>query len=135
MFDLTWDKPEPLIPRRFRLEVDERMSARGEVLKSVEADQVMEAGGFFREHGIESVAICFLNSYANPANELAAAAAFAAACPEIALTASVGVLPESGEYERTSTAAVNAYVLPYCAAIWSDCKPHFARWASPRHSL
>ena len=112
MFDLTWDKPEPLITRRYRLEVDERTLADGTVPRPLALADVLEAGAFFAEEGIESVAICFINSYKNPVNERAAADAFAAAFPQIAVTASVDVLPETGEYERTSTTAVNAYVLP-----------------------
>ncbi|MDR3474092.1 MAG: hydantoinase/oxoprolinase family protein [Devosia sp.] len=112
MFDLNWDKPAPLVPRRYRLEVDERMSAQGDVLRPVNAEDIRAAGRVFRNEGIESVAICFLNSYRNPANERQAARIVAAEFPEIALTASIDVLPEAGEYERTSTTVVNAYVLP-----------------------
>ena len=112
MFDLTWDKPEPLVARRYRLEARERIAADGAVLAPLELADVLEAGRFFAAEGIESVAICFLNSYRNPAHERQAAAAFAAAFPAIAVTASVDVLPEAGEYERCSTTAVNAYVLP-----------------------
>jgi N-methylhydantoinase A len=112
MFDLTWDKPEPLIARRYRLEVAERTFADGTIAIPVDADGVCAAGAFFAAEGIASVAICFLNSYRNPANERAAADILASAFPDLAVTASVDVLPEAGEYERTSTAAVNAYVLP-----------------------
>ncbi len=112
MFDLTWDKPEPLIARRHRLEANERIAASGEVLRPLDVSDILAAGRFFRAEGIESVALCFLNSYRNPAHERQAAELFAKAFPEIFVTASVDVLPEAGEYERTSTAAVNAYVLP-----------------------
>ena len=112
MFDLRWEKPAPLVPRRYRLEVDERVGADGGVLRPLDVAGVLAAGHFLAAEGVESVAICFLNSYLNPANERAAAEAFAAAFPGIAVTASVDVLPEAGEYERTSTTAVNAYVLP-----------------------
>ncbi len=115
MFDLRWDKPEPLVPRRHRIEVAERTLADGSVLTPVDPDEVREAGRFLVAEGIVSVAICFLNSYANPANERAAAAALAEAYPGLAVTASIDVLPEAGEYERTSTTAVNAYVLPALA--------------------
>lgn len=112
MFDLTWDKPEPLVARRYRLEVTERTHADGSTSIPVDAHGVLSAGAFFRAEGIESVAICFLNSYRNPENERTATRIFSQAFPEIAVTASVDVLPEAGEYERTSTAVVNAYVLP-----------------------
>ncbi|MEW6630789.1 MAG: hydantoinase/oxoprolinase family protein, partial [Pseudomonadota bacterium] len=112
MFDLTWDKPEPLVARRYRLEVTERTLADGAIAMPVDPDGILSAGALFRAEGIESVAICFLNSYRNPENERVASRLFAEAFPEIAVTASVDVLPEAGEYERTSTAVVNAYVLP-----------------------
>jgi N-methylhydantoinase A len=112
MFDLTWEKPQPLVARRYRMEADERTAASGEILTPVNIDHVLAAGRFFRAEGIESVALCFLNSYRNPRNELAAEVAFKAAFPDIWITSSVSVLPEVREYERTSTTAVNAYVLP-----------------------
>jgi len=112
MFDLTWDKPEPLVVRRYRLEARERVRADGTVMTPLALEDVLEAGRFFAAEGIESVAICFLNSHKNPVHERQAATAFAAAFPDIAVTASVDVLPEAGEYERSSTTAVNAYVLP-----------------------
>ncbi len=112
MFDLGWDKPEPLVTRRYRREVDERVMADGTILRPIDIAGILEAGQFFRAEGIESVAICFINSYKNPANERNAARVLLEAFPEIAVTASVDVLPEAGEYERTSTTAVNAYVLP-----------------------
>jgi hypothetical protein len=59
MFDLTWDKPEPLVARRYRLEVAERTHADGSISVPVDADGVLSAGAFFRAEGIESVAICF----------------------------------------------------------------------------
>ncbi|MER9234731.1 hydantoinase/oxoprolinase family protein [Mesorhizobium sp. M0622] len=112
MFDLTWDKPEPLVARRYRLEVAERTLADGTINIPVDPDGVLAAGAFFQAEGIESVAICFLNSYKNPENERIAARVFSQAFRQIAVTASVDVLPEAGEYERTSTTVVNAYVLP-----------------------
>jgi N-methylhydantoinase A len=115
MFDLRWTKPDPLVARRHRREVPERTSADGSVLTHVDIDAVHEAGRFLVAEGIASVAICFLNSYANPKNERTAVRALAEAFPDLVVTASVDVLPETGEYERTSTVAVNAYVRPALA--------------------
>ncbi|RQR35478.1 hydantoinase/oxoprolinase family protein [Burkholderia sp. Bp9143] len=112
MFDLTWDKPVPLVERRYRLEIDERTLASGEVHRPTPIDEVVKAGEFFRSEGVESVAICFINSYKNRENEATALAAFQEHFPEISVTASISVLPELREYERTSTTVVNAYVLP-----------------------
>lgn len=112
MFDLTWEKPEPLVARRYRLEVAERTLADGTIMTPVNSDGIKRAATFFEAEGIEAVAVCFLNSHRNPTNERLAAELLARACPGIAVTASVDVLPEAGEYERSSTVAVNAYVLP-----------------------
>jgi N-methylhydantoinase A len=112
MFDLTWDKPLPLVPRRLRLEIDERIDAHGEVLKPLDRDEVIGTTRALVEAGVESLAICFINSYRNPAHEIAAERAIVEIFPDLTVTSSVSVLPEQREYERTSTAVVNAYVQP-----------------------
>lgn len=112
MFDLTWWKSEPLVSRRFCREADERTNAKGEVLRALDPAEIIAIGKDFEAEGIESVAICFLNSYLNAENERVALETFAEHFPDIWVTASISVLPEIKEYERTSTTAVNAYVLP-----------------------
>ncbi len=115
MFDLTWDKPLPLVRRQLRREIDERIDARGHVLKPIDQDEIARVAGELVALGVESLAICFINSYRNPAHELIAERVLRRAFPAIPVTASVSVLPEQREYERTSTAVVNAYVLPVMA--------------------
>jgi N-methylhydantoinase A len=115
MFDLSWRKPEPLVRRRHRMEVAERIGARGEILTPVDLDAVRDAGRFLIAEGVESIAVCFINSHVNPTNETAAAEALRETLPGIAVTESVAVLAQAGEYERTSTTAGNAYVLPVFA--------------------
>ena len=112
MFDLTWTKPEPLAPRRFRREIDERIGADGGIVRALDPAQVRAVGRFFIDEGVEAVAVCFINSYANPVHELAAKRILEAEFPELLITASSEVLPELREYERTSTTVVNAYILP-----------------------
>ncbi|MEP9386460.1 hydantoinase/oxoprolinase family protein [Mesorhizobium sp. KR9-304] len=112
MFDLSWRKPEPLVPRRWRIEVKERIAADGSVLEPLDTGEILEAGRLLVGQGIDSIAICFLNSYVNPAHEQAAARVLATAFPGLPVTASVDVLPSMGEYERCSTTVVNAYVVP-----------------------
>jgi N-methylhydantoinase A len=111
MFDLTWEKPEPLVPRRHRLEAVERLAADGSVVAPLDADSVRAAARQFRAEGIEAVAICFLHAHVNPAHEAEARAILEAEAPGLALTASSEVLQEMKEYERTSTTVVNAYLL------------------------
>ena len=112
MFDLTWDKPQPLVRRQLRREINERMDARGNVLQAIDQDEVAQTGRELVALGVESVAICFINSYRNPAHELMAERVLRQHFPNLPITTSVSVLPEQREYERTSTAVVNAYVLP-----------------------
>jgi N-methylhydantoinase A len=112
MFDLSWDKPKPLIPRRYRREVNERIGADGAVITPLDTAQVLEAGDYFQSENLESIAVCFINSYRNPEHENAAATVLRQTYPELSVTTSVSVLPEQREYERTSTTVVNAYVLP-----------------------
>ena len=112
MFDLSWSKPEPLVPRRWRLEVRERIAADGSVVIPLDEADVRAAAAFFLAEGVEAVALCFINSYAAPGHERRARDILHEAAPDLMLTASFEVLPEIKEYERTSTAVVNAYLLP-----------------------
>src|SRR6478735_5045074 len=74
MFDLAWRKPEPLVPRRWRLEAAERIGADGAVVTALDEASVREAAATFLAERVEAVAVCFINSYANDAHEHRAAA-------------------------------------------------------------
>ncbi|MDI3468424.1 MAG: N-methylhydantoinase A [Pseudolabrys sp.] len=112
MFNLAWRKPEPLVPRRWRLEVIERIGADGGVVAPLDESSVRRAADKFLKEGVEAVAICFINSYVNDAHERRTADILRGYAPSLLVTASCEVLPEIKEYERTSTAVVNAYLLP-----------------------
>ncbi|MGG1662154.1 hydantoinase/oxoprolinase family protein [Brevibacillus sp. NRS-1366] len=112
LFDLKWDKPKSLIERRYRLEVVERIDAKGEVITEIDQESVIAAIDKLVREGIESVAICFLHSYLNPEHEKVAERIVRERHPHLFVTCSYQVLPEMKEYERTSTTAVNAYILP-----------------------
>jgi N-methylhydantoinase A len=111
MFDLTWDKPKPLVPRRHRFEISERIAADGNVVEPLNEASVLAAGEQLVAAGIEAVAICLINSYRNAAHEQQAEAILRRRWPKLLVTASYAVLPERKEYERTSTTVVNAYLL------------------------
>ncbi len=118
IFNLRYRKPEPFVPREGRLEVEERTLANGQVLRGVNETELRDAYGALLDQGVESVAICFINSYTNPANETRAVELIrdyqkTAEADRIAYACiSSGVSREWREYERTSTCVLNAYVMP-----------------------
>lgn len=112
MFDLGWSKPEPLSTRRWRRGIRERIDAQGRVVTALDTAQLLVETRQLADEGVTSLAICFINSYINPAHELAAKALLQQHFPQLLLSVSCEVLPEIKEYERTSTTVVNAYILP-----------------------
>ena len=111
-YDLDIDLPAPLVPRRLRLPVRERLSARGEVLLPLAEGDVEALIPRLRSEAVRSVAIGFLHSYMNPAHEERTRDILSAALPGLEITLSSEVSPEMREYERISTACANAYVQP-----------------------
>jgi len=111
-YSLLWQPPEPLVPRRLRLGVPERVSALGEVVRPLDESAVADAVARFAQEGVTSVAIAFVNAYANPANEIAAEEALRRAGFEGEISVSHSVSGEYREYERTSTTLVDAYIRP-----------------------
>ncbi|WP_093163912.1 hydantoinase/oxoprolinase family protein [Aliiruegeria lutimaris] len=103
---------EPVVDRRDRLEVPERTLADGTIRTPVDLTAVQTAAAQLLERGCEAVAILFANSYANPQNEAAAVAAVRDVWPNSHVSASSEILPEIREFERFSTAALNAYLQP-----------------------
>ena len=106
------ERPEPLVPRHWRLGVPERIAADGEVLMPLDEAALRSAAARLRAEGIEAVAVCFLHSFTNAAHERRAGAILAEELPGIAVSLSCEVAPEIREYERASTTIANAYVLP-----------------------
>ena len=113
LFDLYIRKPPPLVPRRWRFEVDERIGARGEVVIPLTDDEAARVAGLIAEGGFESVAICGLFSFLEPAHERRLREAIAAAAPDVPVSISCDVSPEFREYERATTTVMNAYVMPH----------------------
>ena len=107
-----WGTFTPLIPRDFRLEVDERVLADGTCTVSIDPDQVTQAARKLRAQGADSICVFFINAYANDHNERMAVAAVRAVWPNPHVTASHEILPEIREFERASTASLNAYLQP-----------------------
>jgi len=112
MYDLHYAHPEPLVPRRLTFEVEERLNARGEVVTPLNEADLAAIVPRLKKAGIESVAICFLHSYINPEHERIAAEFLRREAPDLFVTPSFEICREWREYERTSTAVINAYVSP-----------------------
>ena len=112
LFDIKFVKPKPLVTRDLRVEVEERVSADGEVLKSVDGVDFAPIVAAFREKGVEAIAVAFMNAYRNDANERIALERIQALAGDIPVCASTGVVREKGEFERFSTCVLNAYLTP-----------------------
>ena len=119
-YDVNIDRPQPLVPRRWRLTVPERMNAAGEVLTPLDVAAVEALVPRLAADEIESVAVGFLHGYANPAHEEAVANVLGRALPDIAVTLASVVCPEIREFERFSTACANAYVKPLMSRYLAD---------------
>ena len=119
MFDLQMDLPQdyvggydPLVRRTLRYEVPERVEYSGKVLHELDEAAVRSIADDMKGKGVEAVAICYIHSYANPKHEQRTAEIVREVMPDAYLTLSSDILPVIREYERTSTATVNAYIMP-----------------------
>ena len=107
-----WGVFEPIIPRDLRFEIDERVLADGTLYKEVDLEEVRRVAADMAENGVQSICVFFLNSYANATNELNAVEAVKEVWPNEHITCSSDILPEIREFERGSTASLNAYLQP-----------------------
>lgn len=112
LYDLTEDKPEQLIKRRLRKEVDERILHDGSIYKKIDVEEAKKPVTELIEEGIESIAVCFLHSYINPEHEKVIKNIINETYPNVFVSISSEVLPEYREYERLSTTILNSYIGP-----------------------
>ena len=115
LYDLFFERPKPLIPRYLCMGVPERMGPHGEVLVPLDEDSVREAARFFKEQGVEAIAVAFLHSYGFPDHERRAGEVLAEECSDLPIVLSSDVSREYREYPRTSTTVVNTVLLPKVA--------------------
>jgi N-methylhydantoinase A len=111
-YDLHWKQPEPLVPRHLRLEVTERIGARGEVIVPLDEGSVRRAVTTLVNEGVDAIAVSLMHSYANTAHEDRVGAIIAEMAPGLPVSLSSKVCREIREYERASTTVVNAYAMP-----------------------
>jgi N-methylhydantoinase A len=122
MYDPFWRKPDPLVPRRLRFELHERITADGTELKPVDEVEVGAIAAELRAAGVESVAVCLLHSYRFPEHEQIAGRIFRETLPGVTLSLSSDILREQREYERSATTVVNAYVRPLMGRYVADIR-------------
>jgi N-methylhydantoinase A len=115
LYNLHWEKPKPLVERRLRLEVTERIDHRGEVIRPLQFSELEKALDRFHAEGVTSIAVCLINSFLNPIHEQEMEKFIRERDQEILVSLSHRILPEIKEYERTSTTVINAYVQPVVA--------------------
>ena len=111
LYDLFFERIAPIVPRDLRVELAERIDARGETLRPLDQEEVERLIPWLRENGVEAVAVVFLFSYLNPTHERAVGKHIEANL-ELPVSLSCDVLPEFREYERTSTTVVSAALQP-----------------------
>ena len=112
MYNLFWTPPPPLVPRRLRRPVKERVRANGEIHIAQETADVREALGVFESEDVDAIAIAYMNAYANPVHEIEAERELRAAGFEGEISVSHRVSGEYREYERTTTTVIDAFVRP-----------------------
>ncbi len=112
IYDLGLIKPQPLVERRLRFGVPERMSASGDVLRPLDIKAIVELCHQLKSEGIDSVAICLLHAFTNPCHELDVYEVVRDELPNASISISHQVSPAMREYQRTSTTVANAYVQP-----------------------
>ncbi len=118
-YDLFFEKPRLLAPPYLTEEIPERVDFRGQALKPIEVGASREAVRRLKKKGVQSVAVCFLFSFLNPAHELKIKEIFASEFPEARLSLSCEVLPQIREFYRMSTTVINAYIAPVMATYLS----------------
>jgi N-methylhydantoinase A len=116
LYDIFLQMPRPLVPRPCRREVVERLGPDGSVVKALDTKMALRQAQELVELGIDSIAIAFLHSYANPAHERQAAEIISNRFPQLPLSLSSDLSPEIREYPRTVTTVANAYVRPMAEA-------------------
>ena len=112
LYDLFYTPPPPLVPRYLRLEVDERLDSRGNVLQPLDIQEVRNVVDILVKEGVSSLAVCLLHSFVNPAHERMIGQLLQEEYPDLSVSLSCDVILAIKEYERTSTVVVNAYIMP-----------------------
>jgi N-methylhydantoinase A len=125
-FNVFIQKVPPLVQRKWRLQVDERIASDGTEVAPLEKAQLLDAAGWLVDEGVDALAVAFLNSYRNPQHEHLAAEWIAEAFPQVTVSESSDVTAEYGEFERTTTTVLNEYLRPRIVAYFQAMRDGFS---------
>jgi len=120
LFDYFYSKPAPIVPQSLTREIPERCDCDGNVLVPIDEDAVRSAVRELNARGVESIAVCYLFSFMNPAHEHRTRALIRQECPELYVSLSSEILPRIREWSRLSTTLINAYLEPVMVRYISD---------------
>ena len=126
LYDLHWEKPRPLVERYLRVTVDERVDAQGRIQTALQPADAEAAVRKLLAEQVEVIAVCLLNSFANPTHELLLRDTIERMAPGMLTSISCEVLPEIKEYERTSTTVINGYIKPVVATYLASLRRYLA---------
>ncbi len=130
LYDQFFEKPKPLVPRELRFEVNERTGPSGEIIVPPDPGEVSMIAEKISKANVDSIAISFLHSYINPSNEITVKKILAGRFRYI--VASHEIAPEPREYERTSTAVVNAVLMPLVSRYIGSLEESLKSFGEPR---
>lgn len=134
-YNLLFEKAKPLVPRSLIAEVDERLNAKGDVLKPLNDSDVERAVDELVAKGVEAIAVVLLHAYANPAHEKRIGDIIKKRAPKVYVSLSHDILREFREYERSSTTVLNSYVGPIIGDYIGDLKNHLRQGGFNSHFL
>lgn len=135
LYDLNLEKPAPLVPRRWRRPIRERILADGTIEHVLDRAQVEQEVGYLLSQGVEAFAVCLLHAYLNPAHERAVREIVQQIAPDVHVSLSSDIAPEIREYERGSTVSINAYVAPIVAPYLHSLSQRLKAMAIPAQLL
>jgi N-methylhydantoinase A len=130
IYDLRAVSPPPLVRRRDRLEIVERIDAHGNIVTALDKTSVVEAARVLKRRGINSIAVCLLHSYVNHVHEKEVRDILSREMPDASISISSEVLPEFREYERSTTTALNAYLAPIVSGYLERLQHAVMTWSS-----
>lgn len=135
IYNMYYTKPPPFVPRYLRLEAEERVNYKGEVLTPLNDADVRSAVEKMQAEGVQALAVCLLHAYANPSHELECGEIINEMAPDLPITLSHQITQEWREFERTSTTVLNSYVHPIARAYLDNLESDLTKMGMEESAL